>query len=81
MSAPTAMEDGDDAAVQASNDAPLAHEKNPIPFPKQSAEPVERAGESDRPASVTAEIAVVPTGSPQGVPDEELHGPEYVREM
>ncbi len=81
VSAPTAMEEGDDAAVQTSNDAPLAHEKNPIPFPKQGAEPVERAGESDRPASVSAEIAVVPIGSPQGAPDEELHGPEYVREM
>ncbi len=52
----------------ASNDAPLAVERVPIPWPSKDASEQARAGEVNRPAPVEA------------VEEESLHGPEYVRE-
>jgi type IV secretory pathway TraG/TraD family ATPase VirD4 len=52
----------------ASNDAPLAVERVPIPWPSKDASEQARAGETNRPVPVEA------------VEEESLHGPEYVRE-
>ncbi|HTY85773.1 MAG TPA: type IV secretion system DNA-binding domain-containing protein [Silvibacterium sp.] len=53
---------------KASNDAPLAVERVPIPWPSKDASAQARAGEVNRPVPVEA------------VEEEALHGPEYVRE-
>ena len=53
---------------KASNDAPLAVERVPIPWPSKDASAQARAGEVNRPVPVEA------------VEEESLHGPEYVRE-
>jgi type IV secretory pathway TraG/TraD family ATPase VirD4 len=55
-------------AEAASNDAPLAVERVPIPWPSKDASEQARAGETNRPVPVEA------------VEEESLHGPEYVRE-
>jgi type IV secretory pathway TraG/TraD family ATPase VirD4 len=52
----------------ASNDAPLAVEKVPIPWRRKDASEQARAGEVNRPVPAEA------------VEEESLHGPEYVRE-
>jgi hypothetical protein len=64
-----------DASETAANDAPLALEKNPIPWPKQDPNEPTRADEVRRPAP--APILVADTDTEQ----EEMHGPEYIREL
>ena len=60
---------------QMANDAPLAIEKNPLPWPKKDTHEAARAGEVIRPAPAPGPIAVANTEQ------EEVHGPEYVREL
>jgi len=64
-----------DASETVANDAPLALEKNPIPWPKQDVNESTRAGEVSRPAPAPTSIVVADTEQ------EEVHGPEYIREM
>jgi hypothetical protein len=66
-----------DASETVANDAPLALEKNPIPWPKQDGNQSTRAGEVTRPAPAPTPIVVADTDTEQ----EEVHGPEYIREM
>ena len=61
--------DATDSAEQIKNDAPLALERGPIPWPKQETQEPACAGEENRPVPV--ELVV---------DDEYLHGPEYIRE-
>jgi len=55
----------------------LALEKNPIPWPKQDGNESTRAGEVSLPAPAPTPIVVADTDTEQ----EEVHGPEYIREM
>jgi hypothetical protein len=57
---------GEDVTAQASNDAPIVMEKNPIPWPKEQA---------IEPGSIDAAERPAPTE------ERETLGPEYVREM
>ena len=66
-----------DASETVANDAPLALEKNPIPWPKKDGNESTRAGEVSRPAPAPTPIVVADTDTEQ----EEVHGPEYIREM
>jgi hypothetical protein len=66
-----------DAPEAMANDAPLALEKNPIPWPKQDGNESTRAGEVSLPAPAPTPIVVADTDTEQ----EEVHGPEYIREM
>jgi hypothetical protein len=66
-----------DASEAVANDAPLALEKNPIPWPKQDGNESTRACEVSRPAPAPTSIVVADTDIEQ----EEVHGPEYIREM
>jgi hypothetical protein len=66
-----------DASKTVANDAPLALEKNPIPWPKQDGNESTRAGEGSLPAPAPTPIVVADTDTKQ----EEVHGPEYIREM
>ena len=68
-----------DTAEQAANDAPLALEKNPIPWPKKDTNEPARAGEVNRPAPASVPTVVADTDT--ATEQEELHGPEYVREL
>ncbi len=65
--------------TQTSNDAPLALEKNPIPWPKENANSPAQAGAEIRPALGSVSVAVTETNATEE--QTELHGPEYVREM
>jgi type IV secretory pathway TraG/TraD family ATPase VirD4 len=61
--------DAESTVEGTTNDAPLAIERGPIPWPSKDAAAQARAGEVNRPVPVEA------------VEEEEsLHGPEYVRE-
>ena len=66
-----------DASETVANDAPLALEKIPIPWPRQDGNESTRAGEVSRPTPAPAPIAVADTDTEQ----EDVHGPEYIREM
>ena len=66
-----------DASETVANDAPLALEKNPIPWPRQDVNEPTRTGEVSLPALAPTPILVADTDTEQ----EEVHGPEYVREM
>jgi hypothetical protein len=63
--------------TQGSNDAPLALEENPIPWPKENASELARANAEGRQEPVA--VAVGDRASTDG--REELYGPEYVREL
>jgi hypothetical protein len=65
------------AAEGMANDAPLTLEKNPIPWPKQDVNESTRAGKVSRPTPAPTPIVVADTDTEQ----EEVHGPEYIREM
>jgi type IV secretory pathway TraG/TraD family ATPase VirD4 len=66
---PPIVENASGNAVEgASNGAPLAVERGPIPWPNKDTSVQARAGEVNRPAPV------------ETVEEESLHGPEYVRE-
>jgi hypothetical protein len=73
ISVPTAPPVPSDEAAETndrtSNDAPLALEKNPIPWPSKDAVESARAGEVNRPAPIE-----------EAEEEESLHGPAYVRE-
>ena len=66
-----------DASETVANDAPLALEKNPIPWPKQDGNESTRTGEVSRPAPAPTPIA----GGDADTEQEEVLGPEYIREM
>ncbi len=73
----------DEIPVQASNDAPLGLEKNPIPWPRQSEQPGQ-PGDTNPTTAPAATIALsesVSTGTQNATTEEEVHGPEYEREM
>ena len=68
--------------VQASNDAPLGLEKNPIPWSKQS-EQAGKPGDANQTTTPAATIALSERASTEAhdvATEEEFHGPEYVRE-
>jgi len=65
------------AAGEVANDAPLALEKNPIPWLRQDGNESTRAGEVSRPAPAPTRIVIADADTEQ----EEVHGPEYIREM
>ncbi|HEY1743850.1 MAG TPA: type IV secretion system DNA-binding domain-containing protein [Granulicella sp.] len=66
---PVPSDEAAEANVGASNDAPLALEQNPIPWPSKDAVEPARAGEVNR-----------PTPLEDAEEEESLHGPAYVRE-
>jgi hypothetical protein len=66
-----------DASETVANDAPLTLEKNPIPWPNQDANEPTRAGEVSRPTPAPTPSPVADTDTEQ----EEVQGPEYIREM
>ena len=70
--------EGTDAAERMASDAPLALEKNPIPWPQKDTRVPARAGEVNWPASASAPIVIANDTTTE---QEELHGPEYVREL
>jgi type IV secretory pathway TraG/TraD family ATPase VirD4 len=63
-----------EAAGSVADDATVALEKNPIPWPSV----FPGTGNANLGEPAPSEVAVLPTTAPE---DEELHGPEYVREM
>jgi len=69
---------GTETAKPMANDAPLTLEKNPIPWPTKDTTDSPNAGNGNRSEPVPSEIAVLPDASTD---HEELHGPEYVREL
>jgi type IV secretory pathway TraG/TraD family ATPase VirD4 len=66
-----------DAREAMANDAPLALEKNPIPWPRQDWNESTCTGKVSQPAPAPIPIVIADTGTEQ----EEVHGPEYIREM
>jgi type IV secretory pathway TraG/TraD family ATPase VirD4 len=66
-----------DASETVANDAPLTLEKNPIQWARQDVNAPARAGELSRPAPAPVPIVAADNDTEQ----EEVHGPEYIREM
>jgi type IV secretory pathway TraG/TraD family ATPase VirD4 len=60
---------------QMANDAPLVLEKNPLPWPKKDTQEAARAVEVSLPAPAPTVVA-----DPE-IEQEEVHGPEYIREI
>ena len=73
----------DENPMQASNDAPLGLEKNPIPWRRQSEQPGQPCDTNQTTAPAAAIILSQSASEEAQIPvtDEEVHGPEYVREM
>jgi type IV secretory pathway TraG/TraD family ATPase VirD4 len=66
-----------DAAQTMANDAPLVLEKSPIQWPRKDVNEQVRAGDGNRPEPAATVVSDTDTTTEQ----EELHGPEYVREL
>jgi type IV secretory pathway TraG/TraD family ATPase VirD4 len=66
-----------DAAQTMANDAPLVLEKSPIQWPRKDVNEQVRAGDGNRPEPTATVVSDTDTTTEQ----EELHGPEYVREL
>jgi hypothetical protein len=66
-----------DAAQPMANDAPLVLEKSPLPWPRKDAAVQVRAREQNQPEPATTVVSEADSTTEQ----EELHGPEYVREL
>jgi hypothetical protein len=68
-------------AAQMANDAPLALEKNPLPWPKKNSQDPFHA-DTQAPSAPEAARAIAPATPPEqtDMAEEELDGPEYVRE-
>jgi hypothetical protein len=66
-----------DASETVANDAPLTLEKNSIQWARQDVNAPARAGELSRPAPAPVPIVAADNDTEQ----EEVHGPEYIREM
>jgi type IV secretory pathway TraG/TraD family ATPase VirD4 len=66
-----------DAAQAMANDAPLVLEKSPIQWPRKDANEQVRTGDDNRPEPAARVVSDTDTTTEQ----EELHGPEYVREL
>ncbi len=66
-----------DAAQTVANDAPLVLEKSPIQWPRKDVNEQVRAGDGNKPEPAATVVSDTDTTTEQ----EELHGPEYVREL
>jgi type IV secretory pathway TraG/TraD family ATPase VirD4 len=66
-----------DAAQTMANDAPLVLEKSPIQWPRKDVNEQVRAGDGNRPEPAATVVSDTDITTEQ----EELHGPEYVREL
>ncbi len=66
-----------DAAQTMANDAPLVLEKSPIQWPRKDVNEQVRAGDGNKPEPAATVVSDTDTTTEQ----EELHGPEYVREL
>jgi len=66
-----------DAAQTMANDAPLVLEKSPIQWPRKDVNEQVRAGDGNRPEPAATVVSDTDATTEQ----EELHGPEYVREL
>jgi type IV secretory pathway TraG/TraD family ATPase VirD4 len=66
-----------DAAQTMANDAPLVLEKSPIQWPREDVNEQVRAGDGNKPEPAATVVSDTDTTTEQ----EELHGPEYVREL
>jgi hypothetical protein len=77
---PTQENTSDQSTAQASSDAPLGLEKNPIPWPKQGEQPG-ATSQTTTPAAAIELSENVSTTTDHAAIEEDVHGPEYVREM